>query len=99
VSSARYELGFYIPEDGILHYHPRENLKSYVVLTGWALYQRRNESPVRYELGFYIPEDGIGYGGGYEECRLLGYRTPVLTAQETHYVSATGPSRLMLCKI
>jgi hypothetical protein len=28
VSPARYELGFYIPEDGILHSHCRENLKS-----------------------------------------------------------------------
>jgi hypothetical protein len=27
---ARYELGFYIPEDGILHSHRRENLKSYM---------------------------------------------------------------------
>jgi hypothetical protein len=27
VSSVRYELGFYIPEDGILHSHSRENLK------------------------------------------------------------------------
>jgi hypothetical protein len=26
-----------IPEDGILHSHCRENLKSYVGLTGWAL--------------------------------------------------------------
>jgi hypothetical protein len=26
---ARYELGFYIPEDGILHSHRRENLRSY----------------------------------------------------------------------
>jgi hypothetical protein len=25
----KYELGFYIPEDGILHSHRRENLKSY----------------------------------------------------------------------
>jgi hypothetical protein len=25
----RYELGFYIPEDGILHSHRRGNLKSY----------------------------------------------------------------------
>jgi hypothetical protein len=27
----------HIPEDGILHSHRRENLKSYTVLTGWAL--------------------------------------------------------------
>jgi hypothetical protein len=39
------------------------------------------------------------HGGDYEECRLLGYKTPVRTSQETHYISATEPSRLMLCKI
>jgi hypothetical protein len=48
-----------IPEDGILHSHRRENIKSYVALTGWALKRRSNVSPVKYELGFYIPEDGI----------------------------------------
>jgi hypothetical protein len=26
-----------IPEDGILHSHRRENLKSYMALTGWTL--------------------------------------------------------------
>jgi hypothetical protein len=26
-----------IPEDAILHSHRRENLKSYIALTGWAL--------------------------------------------------------------
>jgi hypothetical protein len=39
------------------------------------------------------------HGGDYEECRLLGYKTPVRTSQETHYVSATESSQLMLCKI
>jgi hypothetical protein len=29
VSPVRYELGFYIPEYGILHSYRRENLKSY----------------------------------------------------------------------
>jgi hypothetical protein len=33
----KYELEFYIPEDGILHSHRRENLKSDIALTGWAL--------------------------------------------------------------
>jgi hypothetical protein len=32
-----YEVGFYIPEDGILHSHCRENIKSYIALTGLAL--------------------------------------------------------------
>jgi hypothetical protein len=37
MSPVRYTLGFYIPEDGILHIHCLENLKSYIDLTGWAL--------------------------------------------------------------
>jgi hypothetical protein len=48
-----------ITEDGILHSHCRENLNSYIALTGWTLYRRRNVSPVRYELGSYIPKDDI----------------------------------------
>jgi hypothetical protein len=59
LSPVRYELGFYIPEDDILHSHRRENLKSYIALTGWTLQRRCNVSPVKYELGFYIPEDDI----------------------------------------
>jgi hypothetical protein len=27
------------------------------------------------------------HSGDYEECRLLGYKNPVRTSQETHYVS------------
>jgi hypothetical protein len=26
-----------IPEDGVIHNHRRENLKSYIALTGWTL--------------------------------------------------------------
>jgi hypothetical protein len=55
----KYELGVCIPENDILHSHRRENLKSYIALTGCALYRRRNVYPVEYELGFYIPEDDI----------------------------------------
>jgi hypothetical protein len=36
------------------------------------------------------------HGGDCEECHLLGYETPLRTSQET--LSATEPSRLMLCK-
>jgi hypothetical protein len=39
------------------------------------------------------------HGGHYEEWRLLGYKNPVRTSQETHYFSATKSSQLMLCKI
>jgi hypothetical protein len=54
----RYELGFYIPEEGNLHSHRRANLKSHLALTGWAVQWRRIVLPVRYELEFYVPEDG-----------------------------------------
>jgi hypothetical protein len=55
----KYELGSYIPEEGILHSHCRETLKYYIALTGWTLQWRSNMSPVKYELDSYIPEDGI----------------------------------------
>jgi hypothetical protein len=37
VTPVKYELGFYIPEDAILHSHRRENLKSYIALPGCAM--------------------------------------------------------------
>jgi hypothetical protein len=36
------------------------------------------------------------HGSGYEECRLLRYKNPVCISQETHYVSATESSQLLL---
>jgi hypothetical protein len=35
--SVGYEQDFYVSEGGVLHIHRRENLKSYIALTGWAL--------------------------------------------------------------
>jgi hypothetical protein len=32
VSPVSYELGFYIPEDGTLHSHRRENFKYYIIM-------------------------------------------------------------------
>jgi hypothetical protein len=49
----------HITEDTILHSHRPENLKSYIALTGWTQYRRRNVSPVKYELEFYIPAEDI----------------------------------------
>jgi hypothetical protein len=70
VPPVKYELGFYIPEDDILHSHCRENLKSYIALTGWALWRRHNVSSVKYELGFYIQEDDILHSHRHENLRL-----------------------------
>jgi hypothetical protein len=40
----------FIPGDGILHSHRRENLKLYTAVTGWTLERRGKVSPVKYEL-------------------------------------------------
>jgi hypothetical protein len=37
VSPVKYELGSHIPEDGVLHSHRHEYLKSYIALTGSTL--------------------------------------------------------------
>jgi hypothetical protein len=58
-----------IPKYDILHFHHRDNLKSYIALTDWALQQRSDVSPVKYELGFYIPEDGILHSHSRESLK------------------------------
>jgi hypothetical protein len=35
MSPVTHELDFYIPEDGFLHSHRRENLKSCIFIVGW----------------------------------------------------------------
>jgi hypothetical protein len=60
---------FHIREDDILHSHRRENLISYLALTGWALWRRCDVLPVRYELGFYVPEDGIHHNHRRENLK------------------------------
>jgi hypothetical protein len=37
MSPVRHGLDFYIPEDAILHSPRRENMISFIALTGWAL--------------------------------------------------------------
>jgi hypothetical protein len=77
VSPVKYELGLYIPKDGIRHRHRRESLKSYIALIGWALQRRRNVLPVKYELGFYIPKDGILHS--HRRDNLRSYMIVVLS--------------------
>jgi hypothetical protein len=67
----------HIPEDGILHSHRRENLKSYIALTGWALYRRRNVFPVRCKLSFYIPEDCILHSQRRKDLKYYIRQLPV----------------------
>jgi hypothetical protein len=73
VSPVKYELGSYISEDDILYSHRRENLKSYIALTGWTLLWRRNVSPVKYEMGFYIPENDILHSHRREKLKFYNF--------------------------
>jgi hypothetical protein len=65
----------------------------------------RKESWKGIDLRWCFPDSHISckiwgfHSGEYEECRLLGYKNPVRTSQETHYFSTTEHSRLMLYKI
>jgi hypothetical protein len=65
----RYELGFYIAQDGIIHSHRRENLKSHSTNRLDSVAEH-NLSPVKYELGFYIPEGGIPHSHCRETLKI-----------------------------
>jgi hypothetical protein len=54
VSAVKYELGFYIPEDTILHSHRRENLKSYILLHARKRLRLRIESVKKSSSVTYI---------------------------------------------
>jgi hypothetical protein len=88
VSPVKYELGFYITKDDILHSHRRENLKSYIELTGWSLQRRRNVPPVMYESGFYTPEDGILHSHCRENLKSTGYKVFVKRLRSTGFNSS-----------
>jgi hypothetical protein len=84
----RYELVLYILEDGILHSHRRENLKTYIVLTSWALQRRRNVFPVRYELVLYILEEDILHSHRRENAKsyMLQYCITSLFRLIVHFL-------------
>jgi hypothetical protein len=57
VFPVRYDLGYFIPEDGILRSHGRKNLNSYIALTSWALGSLAETKCVSCEVrtGFLYP--------------------------------------------
>jgi hypothetical protein len=54
-------------------------------------------SPLQSSAGCAIKISGF-HGAGNEECLLLLYKIPVCASQETHYISATKLSQLMLLR-
>jgi hypothetical protein len=52
VSPVKYELGFYIPEDAILHSHRRESSKSY------KYFSTRSGSSIKFEYSYLKTELG-----------------------------------------
>jgi hypothetical protein len=69
------------------------------IKTQFVPHRRHITPPLQSPTGlcYVIFEDF--HGGDYEECRLLGYKNPILTSKEAYDFSVTEPSRLMLCKI
>jgi hypothetical protein len=88
--------------DGPLHPLSHELKTRRILCKGASLIclpQNSAHSPHRHSNGnerkqTYIKVWG-SYSSDYEECRLLGYKNPVRTSQETYYFSVTEPSRLM----
>jgi hypothetical protein len=74
----KYELGFYVPVDDILHSHRRGNVKSYIALTDWTLQRRRNVFHLRYELCFHISEGGILHSHRHENLKYYKIDTSSL---------------------
>jgi hypothetical protein len=67
VSPVKYELGFYIPEDDILHSHCRENVKLYMLLFvcyGGNSVKNLTGGNARTRKRFVTPLLGGGRGGG-----------------------------------
>jgi hypothetical protein len=62
----------------------------------WEGYMWSMQSNVEFGYQFRICS-GTTENHEYKECLLLGYKNQVPTSQETHYISATEPNRLMLC--
>jgi hypothetical protein len=52
MSPVRYELGFYIPEDDMLHSHGREDFKSYMYIINMGRYLRET-----FDLAWNIEHD------------------------------------------
>jgi hypothetical protein len=69
VSPVKYELGFYIPEYGILHSHGREIFKTYIVLGLLCCLFVGNAANILKEQPAHINrEDGSAFT--YETCQL-----------------------------
>jgi hypothetical protein len=73
------------PQDGVLHSHRRENLKSYIALTGLILQRGSKVFPARYGMGFYIPEDGILHS--YSRENLKSYKLHLLFVESKVYLA------------
>jgi hypothetical protein len=89
VSPVNYELGFYIPEDDILHSHRRENLKSYIALTSWTLAETKCVC-CEIRTGFFIPEDDILHSHSLENLKSCIF--VFLRCRNFHYVNLQSKS-------
>jgi hypothetical protein len=86
--------------------HKASNLSSIIFSERWLAsetddeYLRLMECCVSYRKQNHWIWEIWGFPwGDYEECHLLWYKNPVRTSQQTHYVTATEPSQLILCEI
>jgi hypothetical protein len=96
VSPVKYELGFYIPEDDILHSHRRKNLKFYIKSSGTT-----RILDVIYRPVFYLKIRRFGAsslapysGGSYSDwTNTKSYILSADQSPEPNCVGSTGRGR------
>jgi hypothetical protein len=71
VSPVRYKLGFYIPEDDILHSHLRENLNSFKAA---RFFVNEAKKPMHWDITTLKPSLVIFVGCPEEERWIQGKR-------------------------
>jgi hypothetical protein len=97
VSPERYELGFYIPEDGILHSHRRhESLKAYFVFPSCLEFQTMEKSinPVILKTRIFSAFQNILV----EDVNVDQFRTSLLTALAWNLVNILSEYFLGRCR-
>jgi hypothetical protein len=82
MSPVKYELGFYIPEDDILHSHCRENLKSYISMPSLGILASACEPQVERRTE---ADDRMYHVRDVDSHPRVGADTPALISHEICY--------------
>jgi hypothetical protein len=101
VSPVRYELGFYILEDDILHSHRRKDLKSYITVTGRTLFFLNMLFPLQlgtksWPIGLVRTDEDCSSPMLHSRCDVLGVSSQMWSGILTARLGGR-PNTLFFC--